>query len=222
MFLKIGHRGAKGYEPENTIKSFKKAISLGVDAIEFDVRKTKDGKLVIFHDKKVDKLTEGKGLVNNLTLDEIKELRVQGEEILTLQEALNFIGKKVKKIFVELKESGFETEVLKEIKKRKLEDRVIVISFLKDVLKTVRKLNKKIETGLIYVRHKNPIKTVLSLGANYLVAFYRFIHTRDIEKAHDNDLKVIVWTINKKSEAKEYKKKGVDGIVSDFPDILGS
>lgn len=220
MFFKIGHRGAKGLEPENTIKSFKKAISLGVDAVEFDVRKTKDGKLVVFHDKKVDKLTEGKGLIKDLTLTEIKKINVGGEEILTLTEALDFIDKKVKKIVVELKEAGFEKEVLKEIKKRKLEDRVIVVSFLEDALKKVRKLNKKIETGLIYVSHKNPIKAVLSLGANYLVAFYRFVHTRDVEKAHDNDLKMIVWTINKKEKVEEYEKKGVDGIASDFPDIL--
>lgn len=221
MFLKVGHRGAKAYEPENTLKSFERAIRLGVDAVEFDVRQTKDKKLVVFHDKKVDKLTEGKGYIKDLTLKEIKELRIGGEEILTLEEALDFLDKKVKKILVELKEAGFEKRVLEEIEGRGLEDRVILVSFSEDILKSVRELNKKIETGLIYVSHKNPIKAALSLGANYLVAFYRFVHTRDIEKAHDNDLKMIVWTINKKEKVKEYKKKGVDGIASDFPDILG-
>ncbi|MEM3174237.1 MAG: glycerophosphodiester phosphodiesterase family protein, partial [Candidatus Bathyarchaeia archaeon] len=65
--LKIGHRGAKAYEPENTIRSFKRALELGVNAIELDVRRTKDGELVVIHDAEVDRTTSGKGLVSELT-----------------------------------------------------------------------------------------------------------------------------------------------------------
>ena len=99
---------------------------------------------------------------------------------------------------------------------------MIIVSFLEDALKNVRKLNKKIEIGLIYVKHKDPVNFALEIGANYLVPLFSFVHTSDIEKAHAQNLKVIVWTVNKKEKVKEYKKKGVDGIVSDFPDILGS
>ena len=77
-----------------------------------------------------------------------------------------------------------------------------------------------IQTGLIYVRHKNPIDAALNLKAQYLVSLYRFTHAKNIEDAHNHDLKVIVWTINDKEEIKNYKAKGVDGIASDKPDIF--
>ncbi|MEJ2272462.1 MAG: glycerophosphodiester phosphodiesterase family protein, partial [Candidatus Bathyarchaeota archaeon] len=71
--LKIGHRGAKAYEPENTLRSFRKAIELGVNAIELDVRKTKDNELVVIHNEELNKTTNGNGSVNELTLKEIKQ-----------------------------------------------------------------------------------------------------------------------------------------------------
>lgn len=217
--LKIGHRGARAYEPENTLRSFKRAIELGVDGVELDVRETKDKKLVVIHDADVSRTTNGKGLVSELTLKEIKALETEkGERIPTLEEALDFIDKKVK-ILIELKEVGTEKKVLDLLKKKGL-DNVIIVSFLEEALKRIRELNEKIETGLIYVRHKNPIKAALELKANYLLPLYRFTHTANVQKAHENGLKVIVWTINKPEEVEEYKKKGVDGIASDKPDIL--
>lgn len=220
MFLKIGHRGARAYKPENTIASFAYAIKLGVNAIEFDVRKTKDDEIVVIHDADVDRVSNGKGLVSELMLQQLKQLDLNGEKIPTLREALKFIDKKVDKILVELKEVGYEEKVLREVKKQKLMDRVIIVSFHEEALRNVRKLDKNIELGLIYVRHKHPIKTALELGVSYLLPLYRFTHTTNIQKAHANGLKVIVWTINKSEEAREYVKKGVDGIASDKPDIF--
>ena len=218
--LKIGHRGARAYEPENTLLSFKKALDLGVNAVELDVRRTKDGKLVVIHDEKVDRTTDGEGLVRELTLEEIKQLTTEkGQKIPTFEEALGFLDKKVK-ILIELKETGIEEQVVQAVQERGLVENVLVISFLEEALRKVKALNKSIETGFIYVRHKNPIKTALELGASYLLPLYRFTHTRNVQKAHENGLKIIVWTINKREEALEYIKKGVDGITSDKPDIL--
>lgn len=218
--LKIGHRGARAYEPENTLLSFKKALELGVDAVELDVRRTKDGEIVVIHDAKVDRTTNGKGPVSELTLREIKQLVTEkGEKIPTLEEALDFLDKKVK-ILIELKEIGFEKKVLSLIHEKGLEKNVIIVSFLEEALRKVRELKDEVETGLIYVRHKNPIKAALELRANYLLPLYRFTHTANVQKAHEKGLKVIVWTINKQEEVAEYAKKGVDGIASDRPDIL--
>jgi glycerophosphoryl diester phosphodiesterase len=218
--LKVGHRGARAYEPENTLRSFKKAIELGVDAVELDVRRTKDDELVVIHDAEVSKTTNGKGLVNELTLKEIKQLNTaKGEKIPTLEEALNFLNKKVK-VIIELKEIGYEDKVLSLIIEKGLEKNVIIVSFHEEALRKVRKISNEIETGLIYVQHKNPIKAALELKANYLLPLYRFVHTANVQKAHENGLKVIVWTINTQEEASEYAKKGVDGIASDKPDIL--
>ncbi|MEM1581793.1 MAG: glycerophosphodiester phosphodiesterase family protein [Candidatus Bathyarchaeia archaeon] len=219
--LRIGHRGAKAYEPENTIRSFRRALELGVNAVELDVRSTKDGELVVIHDAEVDRTTNGKGLVSDLTLNEIKELLTEkGEHIPTLDEALEFLDKKVVKILIELKETGNEEKVLDIIKKKGLEDNVIIISFHEEALRRIRELNDKVETGLIYVKHKDPVRAALLLRAQYLLPLYKFAHSILISRAHEKGLKVIVWTINTLEEALEYVKKGVDGIASDKPDIL--
>jgi len=202
------------------LHSFKKAIQLGVDAVELDVRRTKDDKMIVIHDAKVDRTTNGKGLVSELTLKEIKEFVTEkGEKIPTLDEALNFLDKKVK-IIIELKENGLENTLIDLIQEKGLENDVIIVSFLEEALKRVRDLNENVETGLIYARHKNPVKEALELRANYLLPLYRFTHTSNIQKAHENGLKVIVWTINNQEEVLKYVKKGVDGIASDKPDIL--
>jgi glycerophosphoryl diester phosphodiesterase len=218
--LRIGHRGARAYEPENTLRSFKRALEIGVDAVELDVRKTKDGQLVVIHDPDVKKTTNGEGLVSGLTLKEIKGFSTErGEKIPTLEEALGFLDKKAK-ILIELKETGVEEKVLSLVRGNGLQKNVIIVSFIEEALRKIRELDKEVETGLIYAKHKDPVKAALELKAAYLVAFYRFTHTANIQKAHENGLKVIVWTINEPEEVAEYAKKSVDGIASDKPDIL--
>ena len=218
MFLKVGHRGAKAYEIENTLESYKKAIELGANAIELDVRKSNDGKLIVIHDDNL-KRVFGKDIsVNETTLIELKQLT--GDKIPTLEQALQFIDKKVERILVELKEVGYENKVLEIIKKENLNERVIIVSFHEPALLNVREVDGKIETGLIYAKHNNPINAALKLKAQYLVPLYKLTHTKNIEDAHKNNLKVIVWTINTKHEAKQYRDKGADGIASDKPDIL--
>jgi len=106
------------------------------------------------------------------------------------------------------------------IRKEKLEDRVIIVSFHEETLAHIRTIDKKIETGFIYTKVKNPIDTALKLNAQYLVPLYRFVHRRDIAKAHKSNLKVIVWTINTPIEAQNYIAKDVDGIATDKPDIF--
>lgn len=218
MLLKVGHRGARAYEIENTLESFKKAIELGANAVEIDVRTSKDAKLIISHDDNLKKVFGKDIRVSEATLEELKQLT--GNRIATLEEALHFIDRKVEKILVELKEAGYERNVLDVIRKEKLEDRVIVVSFHEGVLAHVRNLDKKIETGLIYTKIKKPINAALKLNAQYLVPLYRFVHRRDVAKAHKSNLKVIVWTINTKDVAREYIAKDVDGIASDKPDIF--
>ncbi len=107
MFLIIGHRGASGYEPENTLLSFKKAISLNADMIEMDIFKCKTGELVIIHDNTVDRTTNGKGYIRDLTFQELRILDAgKGEKIPTLTEVLDLVNNKIK-INLELK--GEET-----------------------------------------------------------------------------------------------------------------
>ena len=218
MFLRVGHRGARAYEIENTVESFKKAIDLGANAIELDLRQSKDEKIIVCHDDNLKRLFGKELSVHKATLDELKQSTEN--RIATFEEALRFIDRKVDKILVEFKETGYEKKILALIRKEKLENNVIIVSFLAECLTQVRSLNKDIETGLIYTKLRDPVEAAQKLGAQYLVPLYRFIHTKDIEKAHKYHLKVIVWTINTKEEALKYIAKGVDGIASDKPDIF--
>jgi glycerophosphoryl diester phosphodiesterase len=218
MLLKIGHRGAKAYEVENTLDSFKKAIELGANAIELDVRTSRDGELIISHDDNLKKVYGKDVLISESTLAELKQLTES--KIIALEEALHYIDHKVEKILIELKETGREKETLDAIKKENLGAGVIIGSFHEEVLETVRKLDKNIETGLIYARFKKPIEAALKLNARYLIPLYRFVHRRDVQKAHKSNLKVIVWTINSRQEAMLYIAKDVDGIATDKPDIF--
>src|ERR1700691_2371330 len=94
--LVIAHRGASGYEPENTLASFKKALEIGVDGIELDVHLSKDGNVMVIHDSWVNRTTNGIGRVENKTLKELQKLDAgNGEKIPTLQEVLDVINRKV-------------------------------------------------------------------------------------------------------------------------------
>ncbi len=218
MLLKIGHRGAKTYEIENTLDGFKKAIELGANAIECDVRLSADGQLVLSHDNNLKKVYGKDMPLRSASLKELKELT--GNKLATLQEVLQATDDHVEKILVELKEPGYEKDVLDVIEKGNLRSKVIVISFHEDVIALIRNLDDEVETGLIYAKYKNPIEAALNLKAQYLLPLYRFVHRRDIAKAHKSGLKVIVWTINSKHEAQLFAAKDVDGIATDKPAIL--
>jgi glycerophosphoryl diester phosphodiesterase len=218
MFLKIGHRGARAYEVENTINSFNKAVELGANAVEMDVRQSRDGELIICHDDNLKRVFNVDLHVHESALAELK--KATGNRMITLEEALHSVGKKVIKILVELKVTGSEKQVLDEVNKAKLQDSVIIVSFHEEALAAVRTWNANIETGLIYTKFRNPIAVAMKLQAQYLVPLYRFTHTKDIEKAHKNNLKVIVWTINTAEEVQTYIAKGVDGIATDKPDVF--
>jgi glycerophosphoryl diester phosphodiesterase len=218
MFLKIGHRGARAYETENTLASFRRAIELGVNALEFDVRLSKDGRLVVSHDDNLKKVFGKDMPVKEATLEELKE-STEGK-IVTLEEALEFIDRKVEKILVELKEAGYEERVLDVLKRGQREQQVIITSFHEEVLRSVRRRDGRIATGLIYARLRKPIDLARELQCQYIIPLYRFAHRRDIEEAHGGGLQVIVWTINTEGEVREFIARGVDGIASDRPDIF--
>jgi glycerophosphoryl diester phosphodiesterase len=218
MFLKVGHRGARAHEVENTMESFGKAIELGANALELDVRISKDSHLIISHDDNLKKVYGKDIRTNEATLEELKQL-TEGR-LATLEEAFSFIDGKVEKILVELKETGYEKNVLDLIWEKNLEDRVIIVSFHEETLARIRDLNKQIETGIIYTKPKQHINKALELNARYLVPLFRFVHRRDVAKAHKSNLKVIVWTINSRDQAVLYRAKDVDGIATDKLNIF--
>lgn len=115
--LLVGHRGAKEYEPENTLRSFRAGIELGANAIEFDTRLTKDDKLVVFHDKSLERTTDGKGNVRDFTLKELQKLDAgKGERVSTAEEALKLITKSSTAL-LEIKDKDSVSAVASVVKK---------------------------------------------------------------------------------------------------------
>jgi glycerophosphoryl diester phosphodiesterase len=143
-----GHRGYCDRYPENTLLSFRKALDLGVDMIEFDVRLTSDKKLVVIHDEKVDRTTDGRGLVRDFTLKEIKELdagswfsnELVGLKIPTLEELMDLVSAHKKLLFnVEIKEKTHETVdlTIDVLKKYDVLDRCVMTCFDAGILKYI-------------------------------------------------------------------------------------
>jgi glycerophosphoryl diester phosphodiesterase len=119
-------------------------LEIGVNAIELDVRRTKDNQLVVIHDADVKRTTNGKELASELTLDEIKEFSTaKGEKMPALKEALNFLDSKVK-ILIELKEEGVEDQVLAVIREKGLQKGIIIVSFLENVLRKVKESEREV------------------------------------------------------------------------------
>lgn len=216
MFLKVGHRGAKGLAIENTIESFREALKNNVNAVEFDVRKTKDNEIIVIHDDNLKNIWGIDYKIKELNLKEIKKF--SKNKIPTLKEVLDFLkNKKLEKILIEIKEEGIEKDVIDIVKKFKLSNNVIIISFSEDVLE---KIGNNFEKGLIYLKHTNPFQAVKRINAEYVLPFYRFASKKVIDIYHKIKKKVIVWTINNKKEMVEYIKRKVDGIATDFPNLF--
>lgn len=225
-FMKIGHRGAMGYEPENTLLSFKKALELGVDAIELDVYVCKSGELVVIHDDKVDRTTNGKGYVMEKNFDELRSLDAgKGEKIPTLSEVLDLVNKKIK-VNIELKGVGTAKPVSNLIEKYIKDkgwkyDDFIVSSFNHYELKEFGELNPSVKIGALIVGI--PIgfaEFAEKLNASFVNLCVEFISQEFVDDAHRRGIEVYVWTVNDADEIRRMKSLGVDGIFSNFPDRL--
>lgn len=220
FFVKIAHRGASAYEPENTLASFKKAIDMNADMIEFDVRCTQDSHLVVIHDKKVDRTTDGSGLVGHKTLSELIELDAgNGQKIPTLDEVLELFRGKTR-FAIELKENGLEDKIVKQIKKHGLEEDSFVISYSPKRLKVIKYLEPSIKTGLISFLSMNFIKNALNCGADAVAPFHWFVSKNTVQKARENGLHLFTYVVDESVKARVLRERGVQGIVTNRPDVL--
>jgi len=228
MFLKIGHRGAAGLEPENTLMSFQKALDLGVDIIELDVHCLKTGRIIVIHDKKLDRTTDGKGYLREKGLSYIKNLNAgKGEKIPLLEEALDLINKKA---IVNIELKGEKTakpvaEIIKKYVKEKNWDYndFFISSFNCSRLKKIKKILPKVKIGLlIKTNTKEYLKAAKNLNVFSINVPFNLIKIRKniIKKLQGEGFRVFVWTVNKKRSIKRLKKMGVDGIITDFPNKL--
>jgi glycerophosphoryl diester phosphodiesterase len=169
----LGHRGVgkspDAEEPENTLKSFKKAFEIGLHFCECDVRKSKDGKLFVFHDDFLERTTDGNGKLINYNEKELKELDAgKGERIPTLEELLQLFKSKVdSRLFIELKEDDCHEELMKLIEKYEMINQINIISFHIDYLKKIRNLNSEIEIGMLMNKLPSNVDEIQSTIEEY-------------------------------------------------------
>jgi len=216
----MGHRGAKALEPENTLLSIRRAMEIGVDAVEIDVHLTKDKEVVVIHDSTVDRTTNGKGPVGSYTLEEIKKLDAgKGEKIPTLKEVIEFVKDKVR-LIIELKEEGTEDKVVGLIKGYNMFDSAYIISFWHMLVKKIKEMDSRIKTGVLLVGCPVDACIARSASADALVMNYAFVSKGLVDKAHQEGLKVFIWNIDDRDMLKPYLDMGVDGIGSNDPRIL--
>lgn len=219
-FVRIAHRGASAYEPENTVRSFRRAIEMKAEMIEFDVRQSLDGKLVVIHDGKVDRTTDGKGPVSGKSLAELKELDAGGgERIPTIEEVIE-AGLGNTRFVIELKEDGIESKVIKTIRDYRIEDDVFIVSFKPERLRLVKELEPAMRTGLILFASIDPVAAAVKCGADAVAPFRWFVTKRLVEKAKSRGLHVFTWTVDETLRARDLKAIGVTGIVTNRPDVL--
>lgn len=223
----IGHRGGTAGYPENTLINFRRAVSCGADGVEFDVQMTKDNQVVVIHDELIDRTMNGRGLVKNYTLKELKKMNAGeyydpkfiDEKIPTLDEVLE-IAKYLPIINIELKTfisyPGIEKKVLDILEEHKVKEKAIISSFNHQSLLKVRELDPEIKTGALFTAKMiDPVEYVLKHGFDAVNVQFLTADGELIKKAHDNRIEVNVYTVNYYESALELFEMGVDTIVTD-------
>ena len=224
--VKIGYRGACGYEPENTLRSFNKALDLGVDMVEMDAHVCRSGEVVLIHDDTVDRTTDGHGHVADMTFVDLSRLDAgHGEKIPTLEQALDLIAGRVL-VNIELKGSAAVPAVVKAIKHFVEDhhwtyDKFFVSSFNHYDLPEFRKLCPEVPTGAVLAGIPMGYSEFASqVGAQVVCQWVEFATEQFVDDTHKHGLKLYVWTVNEHEDIGRMKSLGVDGIFSDFPDRI--
>ncbi|MEM7030100.1 MAG: glycerophosphodiester phosphodiesterase family protein [Chloroflexota bacterium] len=229
-FLRIGHRGASAYAPENTLASFIKAAELGANMVELDVQLSADGIPVIIHDAELSRSTNGQGQVADYSLAELKQLDAgQGEQIPTLQEAIDCCLSHHLGLYIELKSGAAISTTVELIQSRRLYSHVIIGSFRPDWVAQVKHLAPQIETSILFgAVHLDPVKLAQAIQADYVhpcwekavPAPHVLLTPEWVTQVRAANLGIICWHEERITEIMALKSIGVDGICSDTPDLL--
>ena len=227
-----GHRGASGYAPENTMEAFSLALKQGADGIELDVQLSRDGELVVIHDEKIDRTSDGKGFVKDYTLAELKDFNFNNHNeaygrvtIPTLSEVYELFQGTGKAINVEIKTgiifySGIEEKVLALTKAYGMEEQVIYSSFNHQTMVNMKKLDPKAKCGLLYADgHLFMDEYCNDLGMDALhPALYNLQYEGFLKKCKEKQIPLHVWTVNEEEHMRMCFMAGIDAVITNYPD----
>lgn len=238
--LIIGHRGAAGDAPENTLAAFELALRQGGDGIEFDVHLSADGIPVVIHDPRLDRTTSGGGLVCEHRASLLRRLdagswfnqrfpskarqRYAAAKIPLLSEVLAWVRERKCVAFVEIKGDapGIETKVVADIERAGVKSLATVISFDPAALNRLHQLDSRVSLGLDVSRRLLAIRRAKSVGAVALLPHWAIASRRFILRAHQNSMRVFAWTIDQPRWMRRRIADGVDGIITNYPARLAA
>tara|TARA_A100001391_G_scaffold194850_1_gene171555 strand:- start:6328 stop:7080 length:753 start_codon:yes stop_codon:yes gene_type:complete len=227
----VGHRGARGEAPENTLAGFQVALEAGVTEVELDVRLSRDGHLIVVHDRNVTRTTGERGKVHHYTLAQLGVLDARQNTpgwhspvcIPSLREVVALCGPDMRFQF-EVK--GAESPLLHRLAHRLvalidelgLEQRAVVTSSHTGFLRMLADMTPRIQRGYVAeYRYQQPTRRAAALGCTWLMPRHSLVNEALMRRARRRGLKVSTWTVNDLAEAQRLAKLGVDGIITDFP-----
>jgi glycerophosphoryl diester phosphodiesterase len=249
--LVIAHQGGDGVWPGDTMFAFEKAVEIGADVLEMDAHITEDGQVVLMHDEEVDRTTDGTGLIEEMTLEELKQLdaayqwsndgdktfpyRGQGIQVPTLEELFRKFPQMHYVIEIKLTRNPIDKPLCDLIRKHNMQDKVMVASFHDEAMQNFRKTCPEIATSA----SRTEVRNFVLLGKVFLSGFvapqYQSIQPpydpkesmnipimtpRFIREAHAKNIRVEPWTVDDPELMKQYIEWGVDGIMTDRPDVM--
>jgi glycerophosphoryl diester phosphodiesterase len=226
--LVVGHRGAKGHAPENTMSAFRTGGRLGADLVECDVHMSHDGHLVVFHDDHLDRTTDGKGWLKDHDLADLAKLDAgQGERIPTLDTLLEWVAASPPLgVVIEIKNGPtfyerIDCAVADAITRHDLVERALVISFDHLVVRELKRRLPGVATGILYyARLADPMQVAWAALAESIWPALPMVTPNLVQQAHEAGLAVFTWTANSPEDFDRALAAGVDGIGTDFPDLL--
>ncbi|NLE18685.1 MAG: glycerophosphodiester phosphodiesterase [Propioniciclava sp.] len=229
------HRGASGYAPENTLPAFELALEQGADGFELDVQLTRDDEVVVIHDETLERTTDGNGWVADHSLEDLRKLdasygheKYGGTRIPTLAEVFDLVRDTGTMVNVELKNSriaykGLEERVLAIVEAHGMAHRVVLSSFNHYSLRHLVGLGSALPLGALYSEPLwKPWQYAARLGATALHPSLAATRRKIVEKSHEHDLAVHVWTVNEPEDVQRMVGLGVDALITNYPDVARS
>lgn len=229
MFMNLAHRGASEYAPENTFAAFYKGIEMGANGIETDLKMTKDGVLILFHDNELHRTTNGQGLPSDYTWKELQELDAgswfsplyAGERLVSFEQFLHFFTRKNVLFALELKDKGIELPVLEMINQYGARNQSTITSFWYDNIKAMRELDSDIKIGhLIRKIDLDAIEKLKEINAQQICPSTELLTEEDVLLAKSHGLEVRAWGAFTMELMHHALKCGADGMTINFPDKL--
>ncbi len=207
-----------GVEPENTLRSFVAAQEAGLDVIELDLHLSKDGALVVMHDARVDRTTDGTGAIADKTLDELRALDAgRGERVPLFTEVLDAVHTPLQ---AEIKDVRAARALAEVMNGRGLADRVEVASFHDEAIAEIARLVPGVRTALVAGRYgTDVVDRAVAVGASRLCLNIRRITLEVVEHARKADLSVFGWVVNTQDHLRLVRALGLDGATTDHPEI---